>query len=183
MRGGVGIPDDPSHSQESLETLSAVAAHLCLVFLMAGCGGGGGVHTLLRVRFLSPLRNPLLFICTHTHTHTSDSVEDCSLCYGIWEAPLQLLPSVQTVSPAPRGFYFPFSLTPSLPPLLTCPCQPLNEWPPFFFPELSALLTIELWELFIRCALIFFVWPSTLLSLPITCSALPHPWSLAQTVV
>lgn len=39
---GVGVfRDDPSHSQESLETLSAVAAHLCLLFLVAGGGGGG----------------------------------------------------------------------------------------------------------------------------------------------
>lgn len=41
------MPDDPSHSQESLETLSAVAADLCLVFLMAVGGGGCGLHTVL----------------------------------------------------------------------------------------------------------------------------------------
>lgn len=38
---GVSSPDDLSHSQESLETLSAVAVHLCLPFLMAGRVGGG----------------------------------------------------------------------------------------------------------------------------------------------
>lgn len=123
---GVRVPDDPSHSQESLETLSAVAAHLCLLFLLTGGGrrdggGEGDANSFWVSGFSPPFRNPPLFICAHAHTHThkSNSVEDCCLCYGIWEAPLQLLPPVQTVTPAALGFDFPFFFP--LPSLLSSP--------------------------------------------------------------
>lgn len=117
------VPDDPSHSQESLETLSAVAAHLCVLFLMAGGGGGGGggVQTLFGCQVSLPPSEVPCYSFVHMHTHTSDSVEDYSLCYGIWEAPLQLSPSVQTVTPAPLGFYFPFPHP--LPSLLSSPVR------------------------------------------------------------
>lgn len=184
---GVSAPDDLSHSQESLETLSAVAAHLCLLFLMAGRvkgrerGGGGGADSLWVLGFSPPSEIPC-YSSVHIHIHRSDSVGDYSLCYGIWEAPLQLLRPVQTVTPAlPSSVLLASFSPPSLPALLTCLSQPhwMNGLP--FFTNLSALLTIVLWELFsittIGCALICFVWPSTLLSLPITRLAFPHPCS------
>lgn len=98
--GGSGVPDWPWGGQKPLETRSAVALHLCLLFLMFGempveglGGGSGGVRHFLGVMFLLPLRNPLLFI----YTHISDSVEFNLIC-GIWEAVLQLSSSVQTVT-------------------------------------------------------------------------------------
>lgn len=66
-----GVPDDPSHTQESLETLSAVATHLCLLFLMAGGGGGregGEMLTLFGYHVsLPPQKSPAIHLYTHTH--------------------------------------------------------------------------------------------------------------------
>lgn len=83
--------------------------------------GGRGMQTLFGCQVsLPPLEIPhYSSVHTHTHTHKSNSVEDCCLCYGIWEAPLQLLPPVQTVTPAALGFDFPFFFP--LPSLLSSP--------------------------------------------------------------
>lgn len=157
---GGGVPDDPSHTQESLETLSAVATHLCLLFLMAGGGGGregGEMLTLFGCQVsLPPQKSPAIH-------------------------------SVQTVPPAPLGFYFPFPHP--FPSLLSSPVW-ASRWingPPFFS-NLSALLTIELWELFaittIGCALIFFVLPATHVSIFTNYMfSLSTPMLLAQTVL
>lgn len=67
---GEGVLDDPSHNQESLETLSAVAAHLCLLFLMAGRGvgeKGGEANSFLGVRFLPPPHKEIPSVHTNTH--------------------------------------------------------------------------------------------------------------------
>lgn len=149
---------------------------------------GGEMLTLFGCQVsLPPQKSPAIHLYTCTHTPTQkiwQCGEDYNLCCGIWEAPLQLSPSVQTVPPAPQDFTSLF-LSPSL---LSSPVW-ASRWMKHlpFFSNLSALLTIELCELFavttIGCALIFFVWPATHPSLPITCSAFPHPCFLAQTVV
>lgn len=136
---------------EPLEILSAVAVHLCLLFLISGGGRGGGrgVQTLFWCHVSLLSRKPLLFICTHTHAHTSDSVEGCSLCYGIWEALPQLLPPVQSATTAPVLFYFPF---PPSSPHLSGPAEPECL---LFFSSLFVLLSITFRELFIHVRIVF----------------------------
>lgn len=151
---------------------------------------GGEMLTLFGCQVsLPPQKSPAIHLCTCTHTHPhrkseSECGEDYNLCCGIWEAPLQLSPSVQTAPPAPQHFTSLF-LTPSLLSSPVWASRWMKRLP--FLSDLSALLTIELCELFavttIGCALIFFVWPATHPSLPITYSAFPHPCFLAQRVV
>lgn len=161
LEGGVGrwayvrlFHITPSDCLKSLKTLSAVAAHLCCLFLVAGWKRRGACCLFLGVRFLTPFRNPLLFVCTHlTVWRASASAMACG----------RLLYNCRPV--------FKLSLLPLFHPLplpLSSPVRASPEWTDFLSsPNLSALLTIALWELYLLQLPMDVLWNLTL-SFPIT---------------
>lgn len=101
---------------KSLETISAVAAHLCLRFLMAGCREGGreGGDTQTCQAPPHPIQEIPYYQRQLWHLRgTSTTVAFCSNCLS-----------------RPFKDSLPLFLTP-FPPLLTCLSQLLNERPPF----------------------------------------------------
>lgn len=145
-----GVPDDPSHTQESLKTLSAVAAHLCLLLFMAGRGGWrrdggqqGWCFTLFGCRVSTPrpptpLRNPLLFICTHTHTHTQHLTVGRRVQPLLWHLGGLSATSVPTIPPRPSRILLRLRRF-AIPSLLIRVSRPLSEWPPSLLPSCLVL--------------------------------------------
>lgn len=134
---------------------------------------GGGADAFLVSCFLL-FRKPLLFICTHMHVHLTVWRAAASAmafgrlfhnCCPLFRVPLQLL------------YYF-TSLF--LPPLLTCLGQ-LSLNASFLLQSLCAAFN-NISGVVYPCESRLCL-PSTLLSLPITCLAHPHPLSVAQTTV
>ena len=153
-------------------------------------GWGGGADSFWVSGFSPPTphpRNPLLFICAHTHTQTLTALRTAA-CAMVFRR----LPTVALCSNRHCGrsrVLLPLFLPPplSLPPFLTC----LNHsrWMNglLFLSHLSAVLTLAPAVGIIRhsrdrmCSDVLCL-ALHLLSSPITCLVFPHPCSLAQTV-